>query len=143
MEALVELSRQINVFVHFFSSINNLFCHVRWLERNIRNSSMSVMIIVGFIVSMCVLMLYSETESGQVLLKSIGAAKILSMLPIVIVIAVILLFCKRRSEEGPMQGEGMDEVVFGGNHSNRHNSNGIAPAKVAYGSPLNRSYGYV
>jgi hypothetical protein len=109
-----ELANNINVFVRLFSSINHLFCHVRWLERNLRNSSMSVLLIVGGIFLFAMFFMSNGNDS---FLESFGLPPGSSQFlktygPLLIVISLIGLFLFRRFDSGP-QGGNMETVFFG------------------------------
>lgn len=130
------LSSQINVFVRLFSSINHLFCHLRWLERNIRNSSTGLMIMAGAILLFCMYSIRyminsvhyyyncvdsSTDNSGSGLLTMLGFpagsdAIFKEFAPFVIVAVIIGLFIYRRQTLGTQGGSGgFNEVMFGGN----------------------------
>lgn len=121
MEAIGEITRSINTFVNFFASINRLFCHLRWFERNIRNSSSQLLIIVGGIVLLCFFIFYSATDTGRSTLESFGFSKesadtVKVYAPMIFILGIIVLFLMKRWNEGPQQSEGgFDEVMFGGN----------------------------
>jgi hypothetical protein len=116
MDAIVN---QMNVFLRVFTSINRLFCEVRWLERNLRNSNSTVMLIVGGIIIFCV---YSASTagdgSGQTILPP-GLNQVLKEWgPFAIIALVLGLFLYRRSTSGPIEGSGnLNEVMFGGDRS--------------------------
>ena len=108
---------QMNTFLRVFSTINRLFCEVRWLERNLRNSNSTVMLIVGGIIIFS-LIIASDSQGilppgFSVVLKEWG--------PFVIVGLVLVLFVYRRFVSGPMDGSGnLNEVMFGGSQQARN-----------------------
>jgi hypothetical protein len=105
---------QMNVFLRVFSSINRLFCEVRWLERNLRNSNSTVMLIVGGIICFCLYVASTDTTSGHSVLPP-GLQQVLTDWgPVAIIALVVALFLYRRSVTGPMEGSGnINEVMFG------------------------------
>mmetsp|Transcript_3945 Transcript_3945/g.6175 ORF Transcript_3945/g.6175 Transcript_3945/m.6175 type:complete len:152 (+) Transcript_3945:64-519(+) len=112
------LAGHINVFVRLFSSINRLFCHVRWLERNLRNTSMSTLIIVGGIIIFCIYLVGME-NGGSSLYSSLGLPEgsedtIRTIGPFLIVGILVGLFLARRFYAGPQGGSGFESVMFGG-----------------------------
>lgn len=141
MENLIS---NINVFVRLFSSINNLFCNIRWLERNIRNSSFSVLLIVGGILIFAFYML-DESQNG--FFDNIGFPPGTDQLirnygPFLIVLGIIGLFFYKRFHSGPQSGN-IDSVLFGNddnnNTNNVNNNNDNNNTKVYYGTPISSS----
>jgi purine-cytosine permease-like protein len=108
------LTNNINVFVRLFASINHLFCHVRWLERNFRNSSLSVLLIVAGIILFAI---YFMDDSSNPFLESLGfppgfSSFLKTFGPFLIVVSIIGLFIYRRFHYGP-QGGNMETILFG------------------------------
>lgn len=105
---------QMNQILRVFSTINRLFCEVRWLERNLRNSNSTVMIIVGAIILFCLFTASTGTNGGGFLPPGIHNV-LENWGPLAIIALVAGLFLYRRSLSGPMSGSGgMNEVMFGG-----------------------------
>jgi hypothetical protein len=98
MEGVRAITENINVFVHFFQSINMLFCHVRWLEANLRNAPTGLLFIVGAIGCIAVLMYLAPGSDA------------LAPIAIVIVVGVLLW---RRWRDGPTRGATFERVMFG------------------------------
>jgi hypothetical protein len=108
MNALQQLSGNMNVFVNFFNSINRIFCQIRWLDRNLRNSSGPLLLIVGGIVFICYLV-YASPEGG-----SDGIQKMLvDQGPLVVVCGVVLVLFYRRYTEGGNSDTNISSVMFG------------------------------
>eukprot|EP01041_Mallomonas_annulata_P003919 gene3919-7814_t len=112
MEALVEMTRHINTFVRFFESINGLFCHMRWLESNIRNSSSGLLLAVGGILLFC-LYLFGGSTVRDILGISIQNDILIQYGPILIVLVVLGVLFMRRQSLGPQHGVGFDNIMFG------------------------------
>ena len=119
MDALNDLTRHINTFVNFFNAVNNLFCQIRWLDVNIRNSSNLLLVLVGIILVICIYLISFKEGIGP--FQSIGFPPIfdslLSVVGPVIIVAVLLgILFYRRYALGPMQG-GFENVLFGTVHT--------------------------
>ena len=109
MNTLNQLSGNINVFVNFFNSINRLFCQIRWLDRNLRNSSGPLLAVVGAIVLICYVV-YASPEGGDMY----GIPKLLvDHGPLVIVCVVIGVLLARRYREGGSPDSNLNSVMFG------------------------------
>ena len=138
-------TNQLNVFVRLFASVNQLFCHVRWLERNLRNSSLSVLLIVAGIILFVLLMTTAATEederSSNLFLESLGFPPgSLSLVkvfgPILIVLAIVGLFLYRRARYGGQEGN-MDTVLFGNSsHSEDERVHPQSSEKLYHGTPV-------
>lgn len=112
---------QMNQILRVFSTINRLFCEVRWLERNLRNSNSTVMIIVGGIIIFCLYTASVDSSGGNFLPPGVNKL-LMDWGPFVIIALVAGLFLYRRSVSGPMGGSGsINEVMFGGNNGNNDN----------------------
>jgi hypothetical protein len=98
MDGVRAITENINVFVQFFQSINALFCHVRWLEANLRNAPTGLLFIVGAIGCIAVIMYLAPGSDA------------LAPIAIVIVVGVLLW---RRWRDGPMRGASFERVMFG------------------------------
>lgn len=132
---------QMNVFLRAFSTINRLFCEVRWLERNLRNSNMTTMVIVGGILTFCLFSaITSSSKEDQLLPLPPGVASVLKNWgPMAIVALVVGLFMYRRRVWGAMEGHGnVGDVLFGsgpqhhdGEDDHRRLEEGRATAPVA------------
>mmetsp|Transcript_23129 Transcript_23129/g.39136 ORF Transcript_23129/g.39136 Transcript_23129/m.39136 type:complete len:164 (+) Transcript_23129:174-665(+) len=134
---------QMNVFLRVFTTINRLFCEVRWLERNLRNSNSTVMFIVGGIIMFC---LYSASVdgSGQSVLPPGMSQVIKDWGPFAIIAVVLGLFLYRRAANGPMDGSGnLNEVMFGDNRgrgSEREGAQSLPPTDPARHSSAPSNY---
>lgn len=139
---------QLNVFVRLFASVNQLFCHVRWLERNLRNSSLSVLLIVTGIILFVLLMTAAATgtteedeRKSNLFLESLGFPPgSLSLVkvfgPILIVLAIIGLFLYRRARYGGQDGN-MDTILFGNSsHSEDERVDPQSTEKLYHGTPV-------
>jgi hypothetical protein len=140
--AMEELANNINSFVRLFSSINYLFCHVRWLERNIRNSSLSVLLIVGGIIFFA---LYFMTDGNSSFLETLGFPAGSSLFfktygPLCIVLLLIALFLFKRFDSGS-QGGNIDTVLFGDSpaHPEDERVDTQHAPKLYHGTPVSPS----
>lgn len=105
MHALNSLTANINVFVRFFQSINHLFCQIRWLDSNIRNSSGSLLAAVGAIVFICYLVYTQPEERILKILTDQG--------PLLIVCVVIAVLVYRRYHLGATGDSNVNSILFG------------------------------
>jgi hypothetical protein len=126
MEALRDITQSINTFVRFFESINYLFCQIRWFEQNVLNSGSKLVMIVGVIISLCVLIYYVGGHGGSPydalnkLLVDYG--------PILLVVTIIAYFVTQRlAGAGPSEGGGTFESVFFGNRRRNFHGNEASP----------------
>jgi hypothetical protein len=118
MNILNEIAGNLNSFNHFFNSINQLFCQVRWLEANIRNSSPLLLGIVGVIILICLIVTFFHGESDSI-----------QFLVIACVVSVVALFFYRRQALGPTATD-FGSVMFGNNQSMTNNPDAAcAPPK--------------
>lgn len=138
----------LNVFVRLFQSINNLFCHVRWLERNVRNSSGMVLLIVGSIVFFAFYLMDGNSTLFESLGFGVGIDNVIrSSGPFIIVLLIVGLFLYRRQTLGAQtNGNSFDSVLFGhydnddNNNNNRNNNNNNNnDTKVYSGTPVSLS----
>ena len=121
MEALEAMSRNMGTFVRFFDQINRLFCQIRWLEQNINNSSLQLLIFVGAIVCLCYFIFAAPTDSSNPFAAMTKAINDYG--PIVVVVALIAYFIARRMSgvadvEGTEAHGSLDSVLFGNPRSN-------------------------
>lgn len=115
MNTLNQLTGNINVFVNFFASLNRLFCQIRWLDRNLRNSSGPLMALVGVIVFVCYLVYAQPDGPFAKLLTDQG--------PLVIVCVVIGVLLTRRYQEGGNTDNNLNSVMFGNPANNPLSAN--------------------
>ena len=114
MEALGGLTRNISTFVRFFESINNLFCQIRWLESNFRNSSSGLLLVVGGILIFCVYLYAGPTGAISTFFGIPGLDEwLVKYGPIVIIVVIIAAMLFRRFTMGPQNNVGFDSIVFG------------------------------
>lgn len=119
---------QMNVFLRIFSTVNRMFCEVRWLERNLRNSNPTVMVIVGGIMMFCLYTASIDGSGEQSVLPPGFNQAMKEWGPFAIIILIGGLFLYRRHVNGEMEGSGnLNEVMFGGDNG-RENSRGGANA---------------
>ena len=102
MEALRQITSNINVFVNFFNSLNALFCQIRWLDRNIRNSSAPLLLVVGGIALFCYILYAYPSVAAN-----------FTSAPLVIVAVVVVVIVIRRYQNGPNHDVDMQHVLFG------------------------------
>ena len=122
MEAIMALTQNINVFVRFFESINNSFCQIRWLERNIRNSSSGLLLTVGGILLIS-LYLIGGTKLASIL-GIPGLDYILTNYgPILIIVLIVCILFFRRVTQGAQSGGGFDNILFGADRNEVENFN--------------------
>ena len=112
----------MGTFVRFFDNINRLFCQIRWLEQNLNNSSIQLLIFVGVIVFLCYFMFAAPNDSNNPF-AAISKA-INDYGPIVVVVALIAYFLARRfsgvaDAEGTEAHGSFDSVLFGNPRSQR------------------------
>ena len=143
------LTSNINTFVRLFSSINNLFCHLRWLERNIRNSSFILLLIVGLILIFALFFMNENQHFFDLLGFPSGTDKFIRLYgPFLIVLCIIGLFLYKRSISGSQPGN-IDSVLYGNDDRNDEN-NYLIPTptpttsnnenqKIYYGKPISSS----
>ena len=143
MEALEAMSRNMGTFVRFFDNINRLFCQIRWLEQNINNSSLQLLIFVGAIIFLCYFIFAAPTDSSNPFAAITKAINDYG--PIVVVVALIAYFIARRMSgvadaEGTEAHGSLDSVLFGnsrsgsgGHHArdNRGNYEMVSPTQGA------------
>ena len=139
MESISQLTHTLNVFVRFFESINMLFCQVRWLESNIRNTRSGTFCIVFSIIGFCILMLLTtQGKEGIQFLTYLGLPPqflpyFIKWGPIILIIAIIGLFLHRRASLGPQSEGGWDHILFG--NRPRHGA-GADDTNIEEGVPI-------
>ena len=93
MESLNHFTNTLNNFVRFFESINCLFWQLRWLEENITRSNRKSLLLVGGIITFCIVFVYFDGSNGD--LGEIWN-ELLNGLPIAIVFGVIAYYLLKR-----------------------------------------------
>ena len=126
MEGIEAISRNMGTFVRLFDNLNRLFCQIRWLEQNINNSSIQLLIFVGVIVFLCYFMFAAPTDSSNPFAAITKAINDYG--PIIVVVALIAYFMARRfsgaaDAEGTEAHGSLDSVLFGNARSNNRRDN--------------------
>jgi len=129
MQALNQMSSNMGTFVSFFSNINRLFCQVRWLERNLRNASVPLLLFCLGIMVYCAFLV--SGGGGEEMPQGLSTF-INDIVPILLVAGVIGLFMARR-RMGGLAG-GFQDVFFGNAEENGSGSE-VAYARVDGSSP--------
>lgn len=125
MDSVQELSRTLATFVHLFAQINYLFCHLRWLERNIRNASSPLLLMVSLIAICAIFLLTYDNPQARELYHSFGLSDgtlnlLKGITPILLIGFIIGYFCYLRYSQGRTgRNNGYDQVMFGDEESAR------------------------
>lgn len=130
MNAINEFSSHLNSFAYLFGSINNLFCQVRWLEANLRNSSPLLLAIVGGIAIICLLLTLSHDSGGGVM----------QIIIIVFVVGLLAIFFYRRHTLGPVETD-FQSILLGNNQAQQRGIPSIPlPPKLQRVGPTGSIY---
>jgi uncharacterized membrane protein YfcA len=129
MNTINEFSSHLNSFANLFGSINNLFCQVRWLETNLRNSSPLLLAIVGAIAVICLILTFSH-DSGEAM----------QFIIVAFVVGLVALFFYRRHTLGPVESD-FQSIMFGNNQTRQRDSlSATLPPKVQRVGPTGNIY---
>jgi hypothetical protein len=105
-----EFANHINTFVRVFASLNSLFCHVRWLEANLRNSSSLVLIVVGGIAGFS--FFYLLLSKNPNLTGFQVDSNLFQNFGLLLLVIIICVFLYLRLSGGNIRG-GAERVLFG------------------------------
>jgi hypothetical protein len=125
MDVLRNVTENINVFVRFFQSINQLFCQIRWFEANVTRSTNPLAIIVVGIVCISLMIVYKDYLNMYL---GTNGNFIQSTIPVVMVVGIVVYAFIRRSR-GDDVYTSFNDILMGRNRNDQYNPQDIEVAR--------------